>query len=402
MTALRGGDIRVVAGSFLGVATGVSSLYFYSLAVFLKPVAATFGWSRGEASLAPLIGTLCAAAGAPLAGWLVDRIGPLRTAIVAMVVLAAVLAALGVLTRSYGSFLALTAVLALFTVGSTGLAYSRLIVARFDRHRGLALGLTMMGTGVGATLVPGLLVPFVAAHGWRAGYLVLAGVVVAALLPIVGLLRGSDEGVRGRPARVPFSAVVANPAFALLAGLFLLAAIGVFGTVVHFVAMLSDAGMSPAQAGRIAAVSGLAVLASRVVTGLALDRFPAGRVTAAILLVSAIGMALLAWGGMALAVPGALAIGAALGAEVDLLGYLTARHFAPAVYGAAYGAIYACFLVGGAIGPALTGYLFDLNSGYSVPLAVSAIFLVVAAVVALQIDKRRDLADKIGRSSSAP
>jgi len=45
---------RVLAGSFLGIGAGVTSLYFYSLGVFIKPLAASFGWGRGEASLGAL------------------------------------------------------------------------------------------------------------------------------------------------------------------------------------------------------------------------------------------------------------------------------------------------------------------------------------------------------------
>lgn len=64
---------------------------------------------------------------------------------------------------------------------------------------------------------------------------------------------------------------------------------------------------------------------------------------------------MLAVGGTGLAVPGALIIGLSLGAEVDLMAFLTGRYFPRAVYGQTYGALYALVLIGSAIGPALSG-----------------------------------------------
>jgi hypothetical protein len=49
---------RLLLGAFLGVSTGISSLYFYSLGPLMKPIAASYGWSRGEASLGILVGGL--------------------------------------------------------------------------------------------------------------------------------------------------------------------------------------------------------------------------------------------------------------------------------------------------------------------------------------------------------
>jgi MFS family permease len=96
-------------------------------------------------------------------------------------------------------------------------------------------------------------------------------------------------------------------------------------------------------------------------------------------------MICLAVGGAAAAVPGALAVGLGVGAEVDLIAYLVSRHFPAANYGAFYGGVYGAFLVGGAGGPALIGALFDLSGGYTWPLAVSATLLIVAGVLALRI-----------------
>lgn len=392
-------------GSFIGIAAGVSSSYFYSLGIFLKPVGADFGWTRGEASLGPLVGTLAAALAAPMTGRAIDRVGPVVMALASMLVLAAGFALLGSVTSGLTSFLVIIGIMSLLNVGSSPMSYSRLLVADFARHRGVALGVALTGTGVGAALLPALLVPYIAAHGWRAGYHELSLMVLLACLPLMLLFMGRLRKSPAGPGAVsPMSAPTAgdgaardgaagseriavwrDPVFRLLATIFFLAAVAVLGTVVHFVALLMDAGIAADRAGRVAGIIGLSVIGGRLIAGLLLDRVPAQWVTAGLFISSAVGMVWLAVGGTAAAIPGALAVGLGVGAEVDLIAYLVSRHFPPTSYGAFYGGVYGAFLLGGAAGPALVGGLYDRSGAYAVPLVVNAVLLGGASLLALRI-----------------
>ena len=375
----------VLTAAFLGVAIGVSSLYFYSLGVFIKPMAAEFGWTRGQASLGALVGTAAAAAAIPI-GRLVDRFGGKRVGLISLALLALGFFALGTATAGLASFLLLTFIVSLVTAGSSPIAFTRLVVTAFLRFRGIALGLVLAGTGTGAILIPALLTPYVAEHGWRSGFMALA-LVVAALTPIVALLftRCADE-VRTAPAdEMTLAELARTPAFRLLAATFFLAAVAVLGTVVQFVPMLSDWGFSPAGAGGVASLIGVAAIVGRLAAGLLIDRYPAAIVTVALLLCAAAGLLMLGLGGVTFAAPGAIVTGLAIGAEVDLIAFLVARHFPPLAYGKAYGAIYMAFLIGGAAGPALSGYLRDRTGDYQASLVIAAILLACAAAVASRL-----------------
>ncbi len=375
----------VLAASFIGIAIGVSSLYFYSLGIFLKPMAAEFGWGRGTGSLGALVGTAGAALMSIPMGRLVDRIGSARVAIGSLVLLALGFAAIGLLASGLVSFLILTAIVSLLTAGSSPLPFSRLVVTAFHRHRGIALGLTLAGTGVGAILVPRLLAPYVAVHGWRNGYFALAG-VVAVMLPVLWLfLRHAEDPHRNAEPAVSLRQVMADPAYRLLALIFLLAATAVLGTVVQFVPMLSDWGLAPAEAGAIASMIGVAAIGGRLLTGWMLDRFSPQGVNAGLFALAACGLGLLAVGGIAVAVPGALITGLAVGGEVDLIAFLVGRFFKRAVYGAMYGAVYTAFLIGGAIGPALSGYLQEATGSYRASLLVAAALLALAAAASTRL-----------------
>lgn len=73
----------------------------------------------------------------------------------------------------------------------------------------------------------------------------------------------------------------------------------------------------------------------------------------------------------------ALLIGLSLGAEVDMMSFLTSRYFCMKSYGRIYAVIYSAFVVGAAIGPLLTGRLFDLQGNYQ-----QALWMVIALLLA--------------------
>ena len=376
---------RVLLASWLGIALGVSSLYFYSLGIFLKPMAAEFGWSRGQASLGALVGTLCAATMSIPVGRLVDRIGGVPVALGSLLLLALGFVALGTQTQGLGSFLVLTALLSLLTAGSSPLPFARLIVATFHRQRGLALGLTLSGTGIGAILIPALLPAFMAQHGWRAGF-VLFGALIVACLPVLALLLRGAAGAATPTATLSSArAVIGNRSFIVLGLMFFCASVAVFSSVIHFVPMLTDAGLAPNRAGGIAALIGVAAIAGRLLTGWLLDRLAPELVTTSLFAVVAVGLLVHAVGGPTMAMIGALVVGLAVGAEVDLLGFLTGRYFRREDYGQAYGALYMLFLAGGAVGPALAGFAFDALGSYKAWLVIAAAMLGVASVLASRL-----------------
>jgi len=376
----RGGWL--LAGCTLGICAGVSSTYFYSLGLFIGPMAGEFGWGRGAASLGALVGTAAAALASPCVGPLVDRFGSRRVALASMLMLALSFAAMGRVTQGVASFLLCSFLLSLLTIGSGPLPYTRMIVAAYSRHRGLALGIALAGTGLGALLIPRLLNPFIAVHGWRSGYYALSGAVLCALPITAWLLPRATEEVRPeRLAGGSLRDVLRNPLFLQLASTFFLVSVAVFGMVVHFVPMLTDWGLRPAEAGAVAGWIGVSAVFSRLLIGRLLDRLAPGVVTAALFLAVATVPAGFALLGQGYAVAGAIGLGLGIGAEVDLLAFLTSRYLPGNLYARAFGLLYALFLLGGAAGPAISGYLRQRLGGYGEFLGLASTLLMLAAAV---------------------
>lgn len=372
---------QVLLGATLGIAGGFASLYFYSAGTLLKPMVEEFGWTRAQASLGAIMIALANCFAIPLAGRLVDRAGPVRPALAAMVALAIGFLALAFLTDSLATFLLLSFLTTSVAAPSNALSFNRIVLARFQRNRGLALGIALTGTGFGAAALPLLLVPFVATHGWRAGYVALAALVVPFLVAAAVCLRGYRHVRPPAEIRPLRQALTTRPFWTLALIVFLVAA-AELGTVYHLVPLLLDRGMTPGEAGILAFWLGIAVIAGRIVSGWLLDRYDAGVVTASLLSLAALGMLLLAHGSAAALWPGVLLAGLGLGTESDLIAFLVARRFGLKSFGTIYGAVFIAHVVGAGIGPVAAGAFFDWSGSYTIWLVVAAAALLAAGGIA--------------------
>lgn len=378
---------QLLLGCFIGLGCGVSSLWFYSLGLFIKPLAAEFGWSRAVASAGPLVGILTLGCLSPLIGKAIDRTSPRRFAMLSLLGLAAGFALLGSFTVGIMTFLCLNCLLAALACASSPISFTRILVTTFERQRGLALGIAITGTGIGAILAPLAVNRMLGALGWRFSYLSLA-LVVLLLVPLVHLLLNRKTPPIQRPQSAAagaeqWGAVFITPQFLRLGLIFLLCSLAVFGTVVHLVPMLTDRGLTPASAAFFASALGIAVIVGRLLTGLLLDRYEANRLGAVLFLLSGTGLWMLFLGGKGFTVAGTLLAGFAIGAEMDLAAFLVSKSFAVRRYSTAFGGIYACVSIGGGFGPLLAGVLYDFTGNYRLWLACAAVALVLAAAMAV-------------------
>lgn len=392
MRAGRGGELSagwaLLLATTLGCGAGASSLPFYSLGSFIAPLQHEFGWARGDIASAFLYLTLTLAVTAPALGWVIDRLGPRPVVLVAIPGFAAVLYAISRFDGPLAGFYVCFGLLALLGGGTTPILYTRAVNAQFDAARGLALGITLAGMGVAAIALPPLLSIIIAADGWRRGFMLLAGLALIPW-PFVLLFLGGKAargtatvtwGVeRGRALRSRIFWTIALGFFAI--------AVAVSALVVHMVPLLRDAGMEPLRAAGVASLSGVGVLLGRLVIGWLIDRIFAPHVATVIFGLTALGCLLLAYGGPGLAPVAAFLIGFSLGAEVDLISYLTARYFGMRRYGFLYATIYACFAVGAAVGPVAAGRAYDLTGSYAAAIWGVVVLLVAGALAALSLPR---------------
>jgi MFS family permease len=386
----------VLFAAALGTAFGASPIPFNSIGPFTRPLADEFGWGRGDIQLALFWFTAAVVITVPFVGGLADRIGVRKVAIATLALFGLAFAALAFTPASLAAFYLLWVLMGALGAGSTPVSWTRVVNAWFVHNRGLALALTLMGTGLTAALLPSLATWLIERYGWRHAFLGIALLPLAVALPVaVWLFRepGAREAAQAiAPARVTGVTVrvaLGDYRFWVIAGSILCVAIGVGGSITNFQPLLMDRGFEPPQAARVAGLIGVSVIAGRLVAGVLIDRYWAPLVTLPMLALPALACILLAQPqvGLPAALLSAILIGFAAGAETDLVAYLTARYFGLANYGRLYGLQYAVFGFASGFSPFLFGRVFDLTGSYRPILYVAAALFVLGAVALLSLGR---------------
>ncbi|UOR01884.1 MFS transporter [Leucobacter allii] len=376
--------------STIGAGVGLSALG-YILGTLVVPLQEEFGWGRGEINLASLVSSLGLAAALPVIGKLLDRYGVKRVAIVSIPVFAAVLALLSIVTSSLATFLALYAIAGLLGAGTSAVTYSKAVVEKFDRRRGIALGIVAGGLGTAGLLLPPLMGMVIAGGGWRSAYLTMALLaIVPFLLVFFARLAPPKQVAAVDPATLPgltFRAALRGREFWSLCVVFFLLGWALLTMVPHFVPLLIDSGVDPVRAALLSSLVGVGTVIARPVIGWLFDRFYATTVAVPLFLAAALGCLLLLWAGPGAAPVTAVLIGIGFGAEIDLMGYLSSRYFGPRSFGALYSLVYSLFMIGSAFGPVTAGFAYDATGSYGVPLVVAASMMGVAAVILLTLPR---------------
>lgn len=378
----------LLAGATLGAITGIAALPFYTFGIFMAALEAQEHWVRTEISLAQAMWAAGLALASPFVGDLIDRYGHRLPIAISFVAIVVSFLTLSTFVHTPQQFILIYALMAVFGAASSPLPFAKIVAARFDQGRGIALGITLAGTGISAFAAPLYLSPIIARWGWRGGYLGMACLIIV-LAPLALWLLGRQAPTRHTaPAPVATSGMTVHEAlrkvtFWQLCLIFFLVTLGSSGLVAHLVPLLRSAGQAPARAASIVSTVGLSVVAGRLTIGALIDRFPVRFVAAAAFALTATGCFLL-WVDVKFAWLAALGIGFALGTEVDMMGYCTARFFGFKRYGVLYGSQYGLTIVGVATSPIWMGALSQKH-GYPLVLELSVGLTALAALLSLAL-----------------
>ena len=389
----------LVAGSALALAVSNGPVVLSSFAVFMKPLTEGLMTDRGTLSLAPALGLILAGIVTPVVGMLTDRHGLRRIVFTSIVLTAIGLALLGAFVHSVPVFIALYCFIALAGAGYSPLPFAKAVSATFQTRRGLALGITMAGVGIGSALVSVLVQTMITAYGWRVAYVGLALMVLIVALPATVL---ALPNLRFDPAATPpvLSAGVTSrearrsAIFWKLGAAFALVALTTVGVMVHVAALLSDRGISAAVASSALSVGGVALLFGRLLSGYLLDKIFAPYVALASFVSALTGIVILFFSSTPAAAWIATGlVGFCIGAEVDLIAYLVCRYLGQRAFGAIYGYLFAAFTLGAGLGPLAMGQCFARTGSYDAALVAFIGGLLISCVLVTQLGAYRFHAD---------
>jgi MFS family permease len=387
---------RVVLAACLGVMAGFGSLFVYTFSVFVKPLAAEFGWNREAISSGFAIAAVTLGLCSPLLGRWIDRFGPRRIILICMTVYGCAIASLSLLRAGLWQFYVTCFVLGVVGNGAAHLAYSRSISTWFQRRLGMALAFVMLGAGLGAMILPVVAQSIISRSGWRAAYASLGVLALLLGLPLSWCYIRERGDVGHKAGPVPHSGMtwqqgLRSLAFWIITAILFVSSISMNGAITHLSALLTDRGLTAGNAALCASILGGSSLLGRIVVGWLLDRFFGPRVALVINLITALGILLLA---RASSFPaGCLAaalIGIGAGGEAATTPYLLTRYFGLRSFSTLYGLTWTFYAAAGAIGPVILGRAFDATGSYASLLVFLAAALGLAAAANLFLPRYAD------------
>jgi MFS family permease len=402
----------IVAVGFLAHIAAAFSISS-TLSVFLKPLSADLGISRGVFSLIRSGEILIGAVAAPLVGTLIDRHGGKWLMAAGGLVSGAGFLLLG-RARDFWQFLLFRWLLVSPGDAFMGSMVVNVSISRwFVRMRGRALALAGMGHGLAKVGMPLLAASLIMHAGWRSAWVVFGlitlGLVVGPSLLFMrrrpedmGLLPDGRSGARhdsGAAANEAGSArarsaiaevawsrheALRTPAFWLIVTTFGVAHVGVSGLNLHVFAFVSDQGHPAMVAALVMSIIAFMQFSTPIVWGLLAERSNIARLIMAKFLIQAAGLLLaLSTPGLPSLYAGFFLYGIGMGGTSILAEMIWANYFGRVSLGKIRGMgslISHAFSAGG---PPFFGFLFDATRSYSLSFSIFIGLLFASAFLSL-------------------
>lgn len=404
MTAQAGGSSefrrggKPLAAALLGVACGASPVPFNVFPLVMGPIHDQYGWDFASISAGVTVFGIVASLLAPFYGGLSDKVGVRPVALWSLFVFGLVFAGFYFLPGSLAGYWMFWGILGAIGIGSTPVTWSRAISLWFNRNRGLALGIMLLGTSLAAFVVPQIAQRAIAGGGWRMAFPATALLPLLIALPI-GLLwfrepRAEElppglSGDGGVVTGYTLREVVRGYRFWVLLGSILLIALAYGGAHIHIAQIIQMHGHSAGEAAGVLGVVALGILAGRVIVGALFDRFWAPGIAFPALLLPAIACWLLMGteSSLGIIMVAGFLLGFAAGAESDVVAFLAAKYFGMAHYGSIYGVLYMPFGIGVAISPILYGMVRDSTGSYDAILGAAMLMFASGGALLLAMGR---------------
>ena len=374
----------------------LSSLLTQSFGVYVAVLADDEGWSKTALSGAAAMQSVEAAIIGPLLGWMIDRFGSqkmIRTGILFFGFGFLIFSQITTLTGFYISSV-------LMAIGASMSGYFPLSVSLiqwFDRYRARALSIMSLGIAMGGLLVP-LIALSIQHYGWRTTALSSGIIAFVIGFPLAGIIKSRPEDVGltadGEPHPSKTETTHANVNIekkiefttqqALRTRAFWFLALGhgfalaiVTAVNVHAITHMKESlGYSVSQASLAILLMTIAQIAGVLFGAAVGDRFEKRKVSAACMLLHAIGLLLLTYATHPIEIAAfAIIHGAAWGLRGPFMQAIRADYFGRNAIGMILGLSAVIVALGQIAGPLVAGVLADVTGDYKTGFTVLSIMV---------------------------
>jgi MFS family permease len=159
-------------------------IMIYSFALFVVPWLEHFDIARSQVMLAILAFQVTTGLLSPVLGRLMDHFVMRRLVIAGAVSMGLGLALLSQATQFWQVILIYTTLLPIGMLLCGTLASQTMVSKWFTGNRGLAIGLSAMGTSIGGLIIPMVVIALIASYEWQGALLILSVVSTVILIPL--------------------------------------------------------------------------------------------------------------------------------------------------------------------------------------------------------------------------
>jgi MFS family permease len=361
---------------------------YYAFGVFFKPVLNEFGWTKamtsGAFSLASMMNGLLAVA----VGGLTDKFGPRLVMTVCGLFLGLGFMLMSQISNVFHLYLFYGIFVGAGMSGSF-IPLTSTVARWFFKRRGLMTGIVAAGSGIGALIGPPVASRLIPIYGWRTSYVILGSITLLVVVLSAQFIKrdptqvgqipyGKNQreqvGLNLRVEGLSLKEAVSSTRFWIFFTTGFCYGYCVFAIMVHITPHAIESGISAVRAANILAAIGCLSIVGKVLLGRVGDIVGNRRtlILGFILMsLALIGLvpAPIAW--MLFLIAGLF--GFAFGGIAVSHSPLVAELFGLRSHGVIFGVFGMSVGWGGAMGPLLTGYLFDVTNSYQMAFLLCAV-----------------------------
>ena len=373
---------------------------FQGMTAWFVVLEQTFGWSRGQLSLAFSLTRVEGSIMGPVSGFLIDKLGPRRMVLFGMLILGVgflLFSQVQGLWQFYLAFIVMSSGAGL----GTWMPMMTVLNSWFRRRRSTAMAIAMEGFSLGGVLLVPLLAwsidPGIAGRpGWKATALAIGVFVMVVAWPISRLVRNRPEefgwapdgdpprlvGTRGLQSQstdpdqgsYTWQQAVKTRAFWLITWGHACSSIIIVTIMVHLGPMLTDRGFSLQTVGWVVSVQTAVGAVSTVAGGYIGDRMPIRIALFAFSSLQSVAVfVLLAADTVAMVMVFAVFMGIGFGGRNPMTTSIRGVYFGRRAFASITGVSMVPMNILLLAAPLFAGIMFDLRGSYVLPLAVTAV-----------------------------
>ncbi len=379
----------ILASFFIqAIVWGISN----SFGVFFAPLINEFSWSRATISGAASLCFLVHGLSSMLMGNLNDRLGPRLIMSACGIFLGIGFLLMAKVNSAWQLYLFYGLIVGIGLGGIDVIPMST-ITRWFKKKRGMMGGIIKVGTGVGMVIMPFFIIWLLKTYGWRTSFTMLAVIILVSVIffsqflvrdPIrkaqfidnennytSGNLNKIEEGLT-------FNEAIRTRQLWTICAIYFIILFCVYTILIHIVQHAIDLGIPAAVAAGVLATIGGVSISGRFLMGGAGDRIGEKKALVICLLFL---LTALIWLQIAKTLwmfyLFAIIYGFAHGGFFSLVSPLIAKQFGTRTHGLLYGIVIFSSTIGGAIGPFMAGYIFDMTHSYKVVFLILVILCII-------------------------